>query len=122
MKFVVQGTVRVNRTANGEATLFISPISDYKVVHKTKEYVVLVQLVGGERAEVKRVEEILQGRMLPLDRACKVNGSLIDTLVQAAVNGTRIQLEIDLKDVEGEKPEEPEVVGVEVPATQSRPV
>jgi|ERR1700722_8854726 len=102
MKYVAQGTVQVRQRAGGKVTLvLINPISDYMVRHKRKEYVVLV---GNKRAV----------RMFPVQKTYKLDNSLGNAAWQAALDGTKIEVELEVKGAKAT------VISLRIPATAPR--
>jgi len=100
MSFVTQGTVQVERKASepkGEISVVITPVPDYGVKHKEKDYIVLISASGPKSLVFERTTPFRV-----------TDDHIRDILTQAAVNRTKIEFEIE---VNGK-----EIVAVKIPA------
>jgi hypothetical protein len=107
MALVVHGTVQVQQRAGKPSRIFITPTADYKVRHDGKDYLIFVE----EKTPPKTPSK---SYIFCLNYSFEVDPSLTDTLRQAAVVATKIQIEIE--DIEIDATAPAKVVGLRIPA------
>lgn len=81
---VAQGTIQVKQDESGKTTVYIDPISDYRVTHKEKKYTVFVE-DDGEGWLILEADKPLEAE------------SMTDVLVQAAIAKVKVEINIDKK-------------------------
>lgn len=104
MGFAAQGTIQVEQHAGGKTVVLFSPISDYRVRHKTKDHPVkeYTVFVG---------DDDRTALIFPVEATYEIDESLSTVLIQAAFKQTKIRVEIEKKGPAGR------IVGLLVPAT-----
>lgn len=107
-RYAAHGTVQVTIRVDSLDVTF-SPIADYRVKHKERDYTVLVALdsVAVPRSYIIGVEETYT----TVD-----SQSLRDALRQAAIAGTRVEIEVEFDPSNKGK-----VVAMRIPATPAKP-
>lgn len=108
MSYLTQGTVQVERVSQpeGKVSVVISPIPDYGVKHKEKDYIVFMPASGPTSL-------VYEKKTTPFT---VTDDCIIDILIKAAVNGTNVEIEIKGR---AAKTEGIKIIAVKIPATHT---